>query len=518
MTVKRFFEIVPGALAWLTFVAMVLFSWLLPFWVSVFIILFDMYWLMKTIYLSFHLRATFLEMQKVMKVDWLAKLKELGLARKTHDLEEAARVRSWSDIYHLVILPMYNEPYEVVRESFESLAKINYPKEKLLVVLGLEEAAGDAAKQTAERIEREFGALFARFLVTVHPAGLEGEIPGKGSNESWAAARAKEKIVDPMGVPYADLLVSVFDVDTQVYPEYFGRLTYSFLKAEHPQRSIYQPIPLFVNNVYEAPAIARVVAFSTTFWQMMQQSRPERLTSFSSQSIPFQTLLDIGFWQRDIVSEDSRVFWQGYLTYHGDFRVVPLFYPVSMDANVAPGFWGTMKNIYKQQRRWAWGSENISYMMDGFARDPLIPAGKKRYWSFNVIEGFHSWATNSLMIFALGWLPLLLGDRHFGASLLAYNLPRITRWIISLSMVGIVSSAILSIVLLPKKPGGHIVSDYFLYFLQWIFMPITLIIFGAFPAVEAETRLMLGGKFKLGFWVTPKGRKEKDVAIDAVSS
>jgi len=251
---------------------------------------------------------------------------------------------------------------------------------------------------------------------------------------------------------------------------------------------------------------------------MMQQSRPERLTSFSSQSIPFQTLLDIGFWQRDIVSEDSRVFWQGYLTYHGDFRVVPLFYPVSMDANVAPGFWGTMKNIYKQQRRWAWGSENISYMMDGFARDPLIPAGKKRYWSFNVIEGFHSWATNSLMIFALGWLPLLLGDRHFGASLLAYNLPRITRWIISLSMVGIVSSAILSIVLLPKKPGGHIVSDYFLYFLQWIFMPITLIIFGAFPAVEAETRLMLGGKFKLGFWVTPKGRKEKDVAIDAVSS
>jgi len=46
---------------------------------------------------------------------------------------------------------------------------------------------------------------------------------------------------------------------------------------------------------------------------MMQQSRPERLTSFSSQSIPLQTLLDIGWWDKTIVSEDSRIFWQGFL-------------------------------------------------------------------------------------------------------------------------------------------------------------------------------------------------------------
>jgi hypothetical protein len=284
-----------------------------------------------------------------------------------------------------------------------------------------------------------------------------------------------------------------------------------FLTTERdPLRAIYQPIPFLTNNIHEAPALARVVAFSMTFWQMMQQSRPERLTSFSSQSIPFQTLLDIGFWNRDIVSEDSRVFWQGYLRYHGDFRVEPLFYPISMDANVAPTFWGTMKNIYKQQRRWAWGAENIPYMLEGFRHDPEIPKAKKRYWIFNTIEGFHSWATNSLMIFALGWLPLWLGGRNFGASLLAYNLPHITRWIVTLSMLGIVTSAILAIILLPKKEGGLKPMDYFTYFIQWVLMPITLIIFGAFPAVEAQTRLAIGGKYRLGFWVTPKSRKKEN--------
>jgi hypothetical protein len=498
--VNRFFEILPGGLAWATIVLMVLLSRFLPVWVSVFIILFDIYWLLKTVYLSLHLRAAFSAMKRNMGVNWREKLSETNP-------EANKNVVAWEDVYHVVVFPMYREPYEVVRESFARLATAHYPKEKLLVVLAVEARGGEAARAVGERIKKEFGARFFRFLLTVHPTDLPGEIPGKGSNETWAALRAKETLIDPLQLRYENILVSVFDVDTQVFPEYFGRLTYVFLNAENRLRAIYQPIPLFTNNIHEAPALARVVAFSTTFWQMMQQSRPERLTSFSSQSIPFRMLLDVGFWQKDIVSEDSRIFWQGYLRYHGDFRVEPLLYPVSMDANVAPTFWATMKNLYRQQRRWGWGAENIPYMLQGFRRDPVIPPAKKRYWTFNVIEGFHSWATNSLMIFALGWLPLVLGGQHFGYTLLSYSLPRITRFIISLSMIGIASSAILAILLLPPKPSGGLRwHDYLVYLLQWIFMPLTLIIFGAFPGLEAQTRLMLGGRWRLGFWVTPKGR------------
>jgi hypothetical protein len=391
------------------------------------------------------------------------------------------------------------------------LARANYPKEKFIVLLATEERAGTKARETGERIQKEYGEKFFKFLLTSHPADLPGEIPGKGSNEAWAGARAKEAIIDPLGIAYDRILVSVFDVDTQVYPEYFGRLTYVFRTTKDPLRAIYQPIPLFTNNVYEAPMLARVVSFSCTFWQMMQQSRPERLTSFSSQSIPFQTLVDIGFWQRDIVSEDSRIFWQGYFRYHGEFRVEPLFFPVRMDAPVAPTFWGAMKNIYRQQRRWAWGAENVPYLLDGFAKDAAgekkIPKRKRWYWTFNAIEGYHSWATNSLLIFALGWLPIFFGGHHFNTSLLSYNLPHITRFIISLSMIGVASSAILAVLLLPPREGGHGAMDYVVYVLQWLLMPLTLIAFGAIPGIEAQTRLALGGKYRLGFWVTPKSRK-----------
>lgn len=491
----RFYEILPGALAWITIIGMVFLSRVTPAFVAVFIILFDTYWLLKSIYLSFHLRLTYAQMKRNLAIDWWARLRE-----------DPATSGDWPSIFHMVILPMYQEPYEVVRESFESLRQARYDLKKLFIVLAIEERAGGSARQTADRVAAEYRQYFGEFLITVHPKGLPDEIPGKGSNEAWAGMRAKEAIVDARGVDYAKLLVSVFDIDTQVFPDYFSRLTYVFLQTPDRMRCVYQPIPLFTNNIYQAPALARVIAFSCTFWQMMQQSRPERLTTFSSQSIPFQVLVDIGFWDRDVVSEDSRIFWQAYLCYHGDFRVEPLLFPVSMDANIDVTFWGTMRNLYKQQRRWGWGAENIPYVFDGFSKDPAIPASKKWYWSFHKLEGFHSWATNSLMIFALGWLPLVLGGAQFRQSLLSYSLPKVTRFIVTLSMIGVAVSAAMGLALLPPKPKWFGARHYVWHFLQWVFIPISLIIFGAIPGLDAQTRLALGGRFRLGFWVTPKTR------------
>lgn len=492
MSSRRFFEILPGTLAWLTIAAIFLFSSLLPKWVAIFIILFDTYWLLKSIYLSLHLRHTFIKMRENMRTNWTEKLNRPGL--------------SYDHVHHLVIFPMHKEPYEIVRESFERITHVNYPQEKLLIVLATEEAAGVEAKSVAEKIVSEFGNGPFKLLITRHPQNVEGEAPGKGSNETWAAKEAKKILIDPAHIPYENILVSVFDVDTQVFPEYFGILTYQFLTSEKPQHSSYQPIPLFTNNIYQAPALARIISFSATFWQMMQQSRPERLTTFSSHSMPFKALREIGYWQKDIVSEDSRIFWQCFLHYHGDWRVVPLFYPVSMDANAAPTFWKTMQNLYKQQRRWGWGVENIPYLLHGFTKDKKIKTSTRWYWTLNSLEGFHSWATNSLIIFALGWLPLVLGGENFNRTLLSYNLPFITRIILTLSMIGVASSAILSVVLLPPKPQWFRRRHYLLYALQWLLIPVTLIIFGALPGLEAQTRLMLGGKWRLGFWVTPKTR------------
>ena len=67
--------------------------------------------------------------------------------------------------------------------------------------------------------------------------------------------------------------------------------------------------------------------------------------------MPWQALVDVGFWQKNMVSEDSRIFWQCFLRYNGDYRVVPLYYPVSMDANVGRNLWQTIKQVRANQRK-----------------------------------------------------------------------------------------------------------------------------------------------------------------------
>jgi hypothetical protein len=183
-----------------------------------------------------------------------------------------------------------------------------------------------------------------------------------------------------------------------------------------------------------------------------------------------------------------------------------MHFPVFMDANVAPTFWKTVVNQYKQIRRWHWGVENNPYFLFGFLKNRAITLSEKLRHAFNMIEKSHSSSTNALIIFLLGWLPVTIGRGHFGSTVLAYSLPHITEVIMLLSMAGLITSAAISLVLLPAKPLHLSRVNYLWMGLQWVLFPLNFIFFGAIPALDAQTRLMLGGRFRLGFWVTPKSR------------
>jgi len=486
----RFFEILPGAISYLVLFLAIFFSWKKPVLVAFFIIIYDLYWLCRSIYLSFHLQAGYKKMKEYEKIDWI---------------EKVQKISGWENIYHLVLLPTYKEPYELIRETFLSLKNSDYPKNKMIVVLGCEERAREHAQPIAKKIQEEFGNVFFKFLITWHPANLENEIPGHGSNDAWASKIVKKEIIDPLKIPYQNIIVSSFDADTCPFPKYFSCLTYHFLTTEKPCQSSYQPIPLYTNNIWQAPAVSRVFSFSSTFWHTMNQERPEKLITFSSHAMSFKSLNDVGFKIPNVVSDDSRIFWQCFFYYDGDYKVEPIFYPISMDANCADNLWQTMINIYKQQRRWAYGVGEVPYFLFGFIKNKKIPLRKKISLGFEVFEGHISWATSSILIFLLGWLPLILGGDAFSKTLVSYNLPRLTGILLTIAMLGLISSVFFSLNLLPPRPINYGKYKYPLLALEWLLIPVTMIFFTAFPALDAQTRWMLG-KY-MGFWVTPKVRK-----------
>jgi cellulose synthase/poly-beta-1,6-N-acetylglucosamine synthase-like glycosyltransferase len=485
----RFLEIVPGVAAWTTIIGIVLASIYAPFFAAYFIIAFSIYWVLKTIFLSIHVRYNWKRLKHHMELDW-GQL----ITRFTYD-----------EFHHLVIFPFYKEPREVIEGTLQGLVESKYDSDKLIVVLAAEARAGEEAEALANEMKEKFGSSFGHFLVTIHPEDIAGEIAGKGSNTHWALTEAKRLVIDPGSISYKNVLTSIFDIDTVIYPDYFNCLIWHFMTAENPYKSAFQPVPLFTNNLWEATALSRVMAMSSTFWQMIMQERPDKAATFSSHSVSFQALHEIGYGQANVVSEDSRIYWNLLVANNGNFEVVSLSYPIAMDATTATTMWGTIKNIYRQHRRWTYGVENWCYLVYHFTKNKSIPLKKR--WSIALMqgEGYWSLVTNPIMLFILGWAPIFLGTREFHQTVLSYELPIMVRNLLIVAMGGLVVSSIISLSLTPPRPAHHSKFKYIVMALQWIMVPLTMVFFSAIPGLDSQTRLMFGRY--MGFWVTPKREK-----------
>ena len=484
----RLLEMLPGLTIWSLFIGAIILSFLKPYWVIYFMILLALFWLMRIAYSLIFLIISWSKFRKVEKINWLARCQTLS---------------NWQKIYHLIFLATYKEEVDVVENSFKSLLRANYPLDKLIVVLAGEERDQERFLRNAAIVQEKYGSKIFKFIFTLHPKNLPNEIPGKGSNLNWSGHRAKE-IIDQMKIPYQDIVVSTFDIDTCVHPQYFAYLTYKYLTAPNPTRASYQPVAIFNNNIWESPAISRVVSRGTTFWLLSELAKPDRLFTFSSHSMSFRALVDIDFWQKDVVSEDSRIFLQCFNYYNGDYRVEPLYISVSMDTVYCGSFWRTIINQYRQQRRWAYGMENFPYMAWYFVKNKKMPWTRKLPFIWKQFEGGCSWASSPILILIFGWLPIWIAGQRGETAAVIQNAPFILEQLLTISMVGLFVSAILSTALLPPRPTKYKSYKYFFMIIQWLLFPVTMIIFGAVPATEALSRLMLG-KY-LGFHVTEKQR------------
>jgi len=534
---QRIFEIIPGALTWFTLGGMFAFSFFVPVWVAVFIIAFDIYWLYRTVYISAYSILAYRKMKRHKLIDWMEacrkikdpenfleeikeKTKKLKNGKKTKlkiqalaELEKEVRAVApnkekflgWEDVYHVVMLPTANELPEIIEPAIQSIADSSYPNEKFIILLATEERENEETRNhKIEYLKKKFGNTFFDFIATVHKVA-PGEMKMKSSNATYAA-KILRYYLEEKKIPLERVILSNFDCDTCVHPEYFAALTFRYITEPARLQFAYQPLPMYHNNIWDTNAFVRVIVTGSSFWHMVEAMRPEHMVTFSSHSEAFKTIVDVDYWPVNVISEDSLIFWKCYTFFNGKYRVKPIYLPVSLDAVLADTYWRTIKNQYKQKRRWAYGIENFPLLARAFLANKKIPFGKKCRHLFTMLEGHWSWATNSFIIALLGWLPVIIGGPEFNESVLAHNLPYLTRYLMNMALIGLVVSMFLSLMLLPPRPAKYSRKRYVYMFLQWVLVPITAPILGAMPAVDSQTRILLG-KYFGEFWVTEKVRK-----------
>lgn len=545
---QRVLEMVPGTLSWATLLGMLALSFLQPVVASVFIITFDIYWIYRTVFVSYYSLKGHFTLREGKKINWWERCQNIEqpvvyaemirdrIRRYREAIAETpifqfrdhlvlrkwiwqteAQLREvealipiqheildWRKIIHVVLLPTAGESAEIIEPAIQSLLDVNFPKEQMIVVLATEERENPETRlPKVEYLTKKFAGQFKDFIVTTHIVEA-GEMKCKASNAAFAA-RYLMGYFDERNIDYQRVLFSNFDCDTVAHPEYFAALTYAFITDPKRLQRAYQPIPVYHNNLWDTNAFVRLAVTGSSFWHLYQSTRREMVT-FSSHSESFDTLVKVGFWPLNMISEDSVIYWKCLSYFDGDYEVKPIHLPVSLDAVLANTYTKTIQNQYKQLRRWAYGIENWPVTMRAIWPNPRVPFRTKLRVSFEMLEGHHSWATTSFILAFLGWLPLVLGGEAFREGLLAHNLPLVTQTLMTLAMMGMMVSVPLSMVSLPPKPKRYHWTRYSLMLLQWILAPLVAFL-SALPALDSQTRLLFGQYFG-EFWVTEKVRRK----------
>lgn len=420
-----------------------------------------------------------------------------NLARVKQYIPQEQRIKP-SQLFHAIIVAFYNESKEILEPTIQSILASDYDAKKFILYLAYEERGGPEAEELANYLVKEYGSRFYHAEAVKHPKNIEGEIRGKGGNVTFSGRRleqfAKQRKIDPLHV-----LVTTLDADNRPDKKFFGALTYTYCSTEEPKYSSYQPIQVYNNNIWDAPAPMRVIATGNTFWNLFFSMRPHVLRNFSSHAQPLAGLIDTNYWSVRTIIEDGHQYWRSYLRFDGHYEVYPIFVPIYQDAVLADSMKRTLKVQYLQVRRWAWGASDIAYVVyKGFLTKNKVPKHKLIPRLGRLVEDHITRTTAPPILLGAALVPFFISQQSY----LSNQLPQIARWVQTVAMVGILVSIYLGFSILPPKPERYKRHRSLLMVVQWIYLIPSTFIYGASAAIDAQVRLALGRY--LGFQVTDK--------------
>jgi len=485
---RRFFLLHETSIQRLLEIAIPLSSWILitmPLWLSFwhpalvayFIITFDVYWFYKSFTLAMSAVRSYLTIQAHVKLDW-----------KT----SASKLPKYREVFHVIIIPEYKEPLHILRRTLADIVSQDHPKDRIIIVLATE-AKDEHAPETAHILKTEFGSKFHAFWITSH-ALIPGEVAGKSSNMASAAKQIVEKLhKDNVDLRYTT--VTSCDADARLHPKYFSYLTHSFLTDPDRYVHFYQGAILFYSNIWRIPLPNKFFNTINSIWNLSVLSKPSQFINFSTYSISFKTVIEVGYWDPDVIPEDYHLFFKVYFAKGEKVATRGIFLPILVDAAESHGFFRTLVNQYEQSKRWAWGVSDIPFVIRNAVTHNEIPLADRIRRTALILEHHVLWPANWFLLTLGSTIPPLINPA-FGRTMLGHNLAQISSGILTLSTIFLVIVFIIDWRMKPPKPADYSAWKLPFLYLQWFTLPIISLVLSALPGLDAHTRLMLGKRLE----------------------
>jgi cellulose synthase/poly-beta-1,6-N-acetylglucosamine synthase-like glycosyltransferase len=477
---ERLLDALPGLLAWLSIAWVIIGAVHAPWVVLTVAALLATYMALRLTAAAIANLTGMRRTRRAEATDWQA---EYGRRARADSL-------AWHDVQHLVVIPNYKEDIDVLRQTLGRLAESPLARTQVVVCLAME-SADPNAHQTAQKLREAFQGCFRGLLATFHPRGLIGEVPGKSSNEAWAVRQAKRELVDLPGGNLDHMVVTIADADSRLHPRYLEALTCHFATAPHAMRhaTFWQAPIRYHNNVWQIhPSLALVNAYSSAWELAYLAGGWWHALPISTYSLSLRQAESVGYWDTDVIAEDVHMFLKCYAARRGRVRIAPIYLPFSGYAVTGDNFLDACANRYQQTLRHAWGAREIGYSLRQMIRTATPIRRCLRVWLRVTHDHLMAGAGWAIMTVG-GQLTLLLNPwlfRTLSVQLIVLQ--------VALAVVTLVSLLfwLLDLRQRPPRPHRWRPAEVPLMLVSFAALAVLVLFLVALPALEAQTRLMLG--------------------------
>ncbi len=512
----RFFEILPFALSLSMLALLFLLSIFNTTLAAFFVLVYIFIYLTRAVAVAIRSLHGFGVMRKNQHYNWRDLLGELEAGKlggkhvhqpswhqaQTEKRGGNALAIKPSDVLQAIIIPTLNESREVLEPTIQSILASNYPMKQVIFVLAYEERGGTEVEERAMQLVEEYKDHFYHAFAVKHPVGIPNEALAKGGNATYAG-RALLSYLHEHGIDPLRVVVTTLDADNRPDKEYLACLAYTYCVCPDPVRAAFQPVSIYSNNIWDAPAPMRVLATGNSIYTIVMSMRPHALRNFSSHAQGMASLIQTDFWSVRTIVEDGHQFWRSYFAFDGNYVVYPVHVPIYQDAVLSKTYRKTLKAQFVQLRRWAYGASDVAYVVDkGFYQKNRVPRLDLVSKLFRLTEGHVTWAVAPILSLVGGFVPVAFHSH----SLVANQLPTIVSQIQTYALLGLFVTLYLCLKTLPPKPARYRRHRTLFMIMQWVYLPFTTIIYNSFAAIYSQARLAFG-KYMDYFDVTEKAVK-----------
>lgn len=406
-------------------------------------------------------------------------------------------------VRHVVLVPNYKEPVTVLRRTLDALAVQHRAAERLIVVLGMEEREPDA-RDKGRALAAEYADRFLDVPVTVHPAGLPGEVPGKSSNQAWQLPAVTRRVAE-LGIDPDLVTITSCDADSVMSPRYFAALSVLFAEADDRYSRFWQAPMQYLNNIWRVPAPVRFVTWFGQAWMRANLTMPFYASfPISTYSLSLRLALEAGGWDPGVIPEDWHMFLRCFFARAERIGLTPVFLPTNADAPEGATWLAGMRIAYEQCVRHSWGAEDVGYVLAqmhrrGFGWRALVRFGQ--VYSDHVLRASGWFVVVSAYLIAASSRPGYQGPLH--GSLFDIG-TRGTLLDPVFAVGATVMVATLAIEMTRRGVPRYVSRPRLLaeQVVMWLCLPLLGLYLGVLPTMQAQTMLLLG--LPLVYKVTPK--------------